>query len=352
MKKLLPLLLLAMPGLAEAQVASDGQNAAIRAETAQLAAAIVAVTPPAPSQPAPPRPAARRRPSMVGYVGDATIGSQVRIRFDFANEITAPDRAEFFYAKCGCYRGLPSSHPAFDPDAPGPGPGIASELDARQFMVQAEFAASDRVSVFGQLPLRWIEPRAFVSGFGTFAATNGISDLNAGVKIGLVSRPGDSALTLQLQVDAPTGDAGKGLGTNHWTFAPTLLYFQRVSDRVTVESQFGSVHPLDGSAGIPTNGPDKFAGTVLAYGIGASVELAPDSSVGIAPIVELFGWRVLDGFQTSTLGPADNTNIVNLKMGVRIGGRSRNSIYVGYGKALTDATWYDDIFRVEYRIGF
>jgi hypothetical protein len=30
----------------------------------------------------------------------------------------------------------------------------------------------------------------------------------------------------------------------------------------------------------------------------------------------------------------------------------RSSIYVGYGHALTDATWYDDIVRLEYRVGF
>jgi hypothetical protein len=44
---------------------------------------------------------------MVGYVEDATIESKVRLRFDSAFHDTAPDRAEFFYAKCGCYSGLP-----------------------------------------------------------------------------------------------------------------------------------------------------------------------------------------------------------------------------------------------------
>ena len=29
-----------------------------------------------------------------------------------------------------------------------------------------------------------------------------------------------------------------------------------------------------------------------------------------------------------------------------------SSIYFGYGKALTDAKWYDDIVRIEYRHGF
>jgi hypothetical protein len=333
------------------------QDVAIRAQTERLIAAGMTglrVDPAAVDQqqpPPPPPPAQRRRPSMVGYVGDATIGSQLRIRFDAAAEITAPDRAEFFYAKCGCYRGLPSDHPAFDPDAPGPGPGIASEIDARMLMIQAEFAAGDRVSVFGELPFRWTSPQSFVPGTGTFDDASGVGDFRAGLKFGLVANA-DQALTIQLQVDAPTGDAGKGLGTDHWTFSPTLLFFQRVSDRVTFESQFGTVHPIDSSAGIPTDGPDRFGGTVLSYGAGAAVELNPGARVTVAPVVELFGWHVVDGFQTSTLGPADGTDILNLKLGVRLGAGPRSSIYIGYGRALTDATWYHDIFRVEYRVGF
>lgn len=289
---------------------------------------------------------------MVGYVGDATIGSQVRVRFDAVSEITAPDRAEFFYGKCGCYRGLPSNHPAYDPDAPGPGPGIASDLDGRQLFVQAEYAALGRISFFGEVPMRWNRPQAFVAGTGSFDDSSGLSDLRGGVKVGLVSVEDSTQLTLQVQVDAPTGDAGKGLGTNHWSVSPTLLYFQRLTDRLVVESQVGAVRPLDGSAGIPTSGSDKFAGTVITYGAGASLELMPASAIGVAPVIELFGWRVVDGFQTSTLGPADGTNIVNLKAGVRIGGQSRNSVYAGFGKALTDDTWYGNIFRVEYRVGF
>lgn len=71
----------------------------------------------------------RRRPSMVGYIENADIGNKVRMRFDAGMGIKAPDRAEFFYAKCGCYRSLPAKDAAFDPDAPGPGPGVLTEAD-------------------------------------------------------------------------------------------------------------------------------------------------------------------------------------------------------------------------------
>ena len=79
-----------------------------------------------------------------------------------------------------------------------------------------------------------------------------------------------------------------------------------------------------------------------------------------APVIELVGWHVASGFQTIegpapdravTAPRADGTNIVNLKFGARIT-VDRGSFYVGYGHALTDATWYDDIVRFEYRFSF
>jgi hypothetical protein len=349
------LLLMLLPAVVAAQptgVLPGAERLAANAANATTAAEAGAAQPTERTPPPPPPPAVgRRRPSMVGYVGDASIGSQLRIRFDSGFENTAPDRAEFFYAKCGCYRGLPPDHPAYDPEAPGPGPGVASELDFRQLYIQAEYAIHGRASVYGELPIRWVLPQAFVAGTGAFGNATGLSDVRGGVKLALVASP-DQFLTVQLQADAPSGDAGKGLGTNHWSLSPTVLYFQRLGDRVALESQFGSVLPLDGSAGIPTNGSERFAGRVLTYGVGASVDLAPRSRVSVAPVLELFGWHVIDGFQTATLGPADGIDVVNLKVGARISAGERGSFYVGYGKALTDDTWYDDIVRLEYRFGF
>jgi hypothetical protein len=43
---------------------------------------------------------------------------------------------------------------------------------------------------------------------------------------------------------------------------------------------------------------------------------------------------------------------VNLKLGARTSFNDGGSVYVGFGWGLTDAIWYDKIFRVEYRAGF
>lgn len=149
-----------------------------------------------PPQPPPDPP--KRRPSMVGSINDASIQSQLRIRFDSAVDLDSPDRAEFFYPKCGCYRDLPTTHPAYDPEAPGPGPGIATEVNAQNLYAMAEYAVSDRLPVFGKLPIRWVQPQEFAAGSGSFDNHSGLSDLRAGVKLGLLASD-MSALTLQLQ---------------------------------------------------------------------------------------------------------------------------------------------------------
>ena len=70
-------------------------------------------------------------------------------------------------------------------------------------------------------------------------------------------------------------------------------------------------------------------------------------------MVELVGWRVLNGFQTAAIGDAGGQNIVNLKIGGRVIVDGRNSFYAGYGHALTSkAGWYDDILRLEFRVSF
>jgi Putative MetA-pathway of phenol degradation len=297
------------------------------------------------------RPELRRRPSMVGYIADSTLRSQIRIRFDAAYHVRVADRAEFFSGKCGCYRVFPVDHPAYDPNAAGPGPGILTDSNFEQLYIQGEYALVSRASVFAELPLRWLKPQTFAPGTGSFPAETGVSDLRFGVKASLFSSP-ERQVTFQFQAAAPTGDALKGLGTNHWSVEPTLLYAEQLSDRLRIEAQFGDVIPTGGSAGVPTNGAGKFSGSVLYYGVGPSYDLYSTDRVQVAPVVELVGWRVLDGFQTADLADASGINIVNLKVGGRVVYRGQNSIYVGYGHALTGTWWYRDILRFEYRLSF
>lgn len=301
----------------------------------------------------------RRRPSMVGYVNDSTIASQFRIRFDSGRHITSPDRAEFFYGKCGCYRGLPSNLNIFDPKAAGPGPGILSEGDFQQLYFMGEYAMMhNRGSVFVEVPLRWLKPDTFVPGTGSFAKQSGVSDLRFGTKLGLMSSDKGQA-TVQVQATTPTGDSKKGLGTGHSSIEPALLMSHHVNDKVGIEAQFGAVFPIGGSPGLPTASDDKFAGRVLYYGVGPSFDIYSSDTMRVAPVIELVGWRVLSGFRTVCDGAPcflkandPSGNIVNLKVGARIVAKGANSIYFGYGRHLTDEVWYEDIFRFEFRRSF
>jgi hypothetical protein len=298
---------------------------------------------------------------MVGYIENAIVGSHIRVRFDTAYDNALPDRAEFFYAKCSCYKGLAGIiQPAFDPDASGPGLGVPQTLNFQQLYVDAEYAIRPRFSVFAELPVRWLQPQGFkpIPPFPAFSNQSGIGDIRAGFKAALVASD-EQDVTVQLHAFFPSGDGSKGMGTDHGSIQPALLYHQRLAPRGALESQIGVLFPTSGNAGVPTASSDKFSGKVIFYGIGPSYEVYSGRHVRFSPVVELVGWHVLDGFQTEPGGPllgasrdVSGTNIVNIKFGARTTFDDRSSFYVGYGRALTDAKWYEDILRLEYRYSF
>jgi hypothetical protein len=362
------LLVLFLPLVAVAQEPADSTTVAqgltaLRLPTIDFAAAdqLAALAPRAFAQPQPrrapqPRPAdtgSRRRPSMVGYIEDAGIHSQIRLRFDAGFGNTAPDRAEFFYAKCGCFKTWPV--PYIDPEAPGPGGAIPTELNFQQFYSFGEIAVRDRFSLFAELPVRALQPDGFITARPPWPDRVGVSDLRFGAKAALLADD-SRTVTFQLRASAPTGDASKGMGTHNFSLEPALLYHQDITERFGLEAQIGDSHPFDGSRG-PTTDSADFSGDVFFYGIGPSFDLVTTDRVRFTPVFELVGWRVLGGFQTdcralACFGDAKGINVVNVKVGARTTVANRNSIYVGMGWGLTDEVWYDKLFRLEYRLGF
>ena len=298
--------------------------------------------------------------SMVGYVDDAIVGSQVRLRFDAGFHNNAPDRAEFFYAQ---YAGLN-----------GPGPNsLVADLNFQQLYLRAEYAPTQRFSLFTEIPLRWIQPQLIVANLNpstTLTNEGGISDVAAGFKLAAIASP-NQYLTFQFQAYFPSGDASSGLGTGHYNVEPALLYYQRLSSRSAVEAEVGDSHPIGGSSCLNpcqsnnATGPGSqgFAGDVFFYGLGPSYAVYRSDHVLIAPVIELVGWRVLGGLETVCVPSvqdcsgqnavsADGTNIVNLKAGVRAMAGAHSSFYVGYGHQLTHDFWYKEIVRAEYRYTF
>jgi Putative MetA-pathway of phenol degradation len=298
--------------------------------------------------------------SPTGYVEDAAVGTQVRFRFDAGFGMTAPDRAEFFYGKCGCYRSLGS--PPKDANAPGPDsptfkPVIVTKLRFQEAHVNFEYGFTRRFSLFADAAARSIQPQSSISPLTTIIIPNpfdtqtGAGDFQAGFKFALLaSREG--YLTLQLRTYFPTGDASSGLGTSHYAIEPTVLFTRKVAPDTTLSGQFGVWHPIQGSnaSGASADTTQSFAGNVLEYGFGAGHRFLLAENLRVTPVVELVGWSVRSGYVTLISGPASasGNNIVNAKLGARIFVERHNSIYVGVGRQLSHVGWYRDFLRVEY----
>lgn len=290
--------------------------------------------------------------SDVGYIDQAIVGTHIRIRYDSGFGIDRPDRAEFFYAKCGCYR------PDLDPNAPGPVPSnpqppgrvVETEIDYVDIRAYVEYAFGRRFSWFGEVPFRYIRPKVNASAFG-------IGDVQTGVKFAAIASE-NRYVTMQFRTYVSTGDPFRGLGTDHVSVEPALLYLEKVTDRLTLESELAYWHPTFGSSTLGVNGPSeppppgRFSSDVIRYGIGLSYKSS--SRLTLSPVVELVGWHVRDGFETRSIDgfpdpprigePSGGKTILNLKAGVRVG-----PVYVGYGHALTNDIWYEQILRIEYR---
>ena len=125
--------------------------------------------------------------------------------------------------------------------APHGGPAIRSscghlraqtgaEDSGCSFVGQAEAhgCVLHRFSGFVEIPVRWID---FDNRLDTRVDLGnnpaGLSDVNFGAKYAVVAEH-DQYLTLQLRTFAPSGDSHRGLGTDHWSLEPAVLFYQKL----------------------------------------------------------------------------------------------------------------------------
>jgi hypothetical protein len=171
--------------------------------------------------------------------------------------------------------------------------------------------------------------------------------MNAGFKVALL-RDEDTALTFQLRSYFPTGNPERGLGTNHFSQEPALLLYQRLDERLAVEGELRCWLPLGGTG---------FAGDIIRYGVGVHYDVYRTCDLKIAPVAELVGWTVLSGRESVLLPSglaevqsAAGDTIVNVKIGCRFKIQEWGDLYVGYGRALTGDRWYENTYRIEFRL--
>jgi hypothetical protein len=276
--------------------------------------------------------------STVGYVDSAIPGDQVRFRFETAYDNTAPSRGEFFYARS----------PNF------PRQRAESKVDYQEFSAYVEKALSEQVSVFGQVPYRFINPTVDQN-------ANGFSDINFGVKWAFY-RDDSTLFSFQLRGYAPTGNGDLGLGTSHFSLEPALLGFSQLTDQLRTEGEVRLLVPITSTpavAGAVSGGSSDFASTVLRLGVGLSYDVYQGEQFTVTPVAEAVTWVFLNGKKTlDTLNgtgvdvSAAGDTVVNLKFGARFKWNDVGDLYVGYGRSVTGERLYRDIYRVELRFPF
>jgi hypothetical protein len=186
--------------------------------------------------------------------------------------------------------------------------------------------------------------------------------MQVGFKRALLSSP-YNYLTFQFRTYIPTGDAHRGLGTDHVSLEPELLYYKQLDDRMSLEAELRDWIAISPSSGAGTGFKQDFGGNVVRYGLGLAYDVFKCEQCGrkISPVVEVVGWTVLDGLAsrsvdgtgaTALVKDATGDTIVNLKAGTRVYFSRCDSFYAGYGRALTGDAWYEDIVRLEYRRTF
>ena len=271
-----------------------------------------------------------------GYIDNAAPVTMARIRFESAYDNNRPDRGEFFYAKCGCF---------MTPDAHGV-PQPEKNIDYQELSAYAEYAFTNRFSLFFNLPIRFLNP-------DVNANATGLSDVSFGGKYAFIYNQ-RRIVSLQVLFQAPSGSTSNGLGNGNWWIEPGLLYLEQLSQNWQLFGQLSFQAPIGTKS--------DFTGNLIQYGLGTSYVVAQGRWGYVAPVVEMVGWTVLSGKEldpdTLTAVAAHGDTIVNAKFGLRIGlgcptlgspYPTRSDLYVGYGRALTGEVFYKDLFRLEYR---
>ncbi|MCA9258940.1 MAG: hypothetical protein KDA61_07060 [Planctomycetales bacterium] len=255
--------------------------------------------------------------------------NQQRFRWDFAEDLNQPDRAEFFWARADG-----------NGAGPNPNPQIAFRgVDYDELTHYVE-AAQGAVGVWFEYSYRSLDAdgRHF-AGFG---------DMTTGAKTLLF----DTELmqfAFQMKTFIPQGSPGKGLGTGHVSLEPGFVWGLRLSDRAFMQAELNEWIPLGGN--------DVYAGALLRYNVALNRELFRlPSGVLIMGVGELNGWRFQDGmFTDPTLGalrPASGDTYLNTGGGVRMYFCDRADFGVSGSFAITDEAWAQSTVRTEIRFRY
>ena len=191
-----------------------------------------------------------------------------RIRYDYGENLTQPDRAEFFWARTGTGGGAGVA--GFN--AKGP-PKPETSLHYDELSLYQEIAAGG-FGFFIEEPYRSVYPDVndHDANFG---------DLNLGTKSLLV----DCELlqvAFQFRTYIPTGNSRNGIGTGHASLEPALLASLKLTPTTYLQSQLAEW--------IPIGGDQDYQGATIHYHFSVNHSWFKRGALEVISTGEANGW--------------------------------------------------------------
>jgi hypothetical protein len=292
----------------------------------------------------------------------------MRLRWDSGFNFKNPDRAEYFLAR----ERVNQLEPAGPCTRHGFGKGldcIPSRLDYQDLSLYTE-GASGGFGAFVEIPYREIEPVTSAISPNVCCTRSNFADLTVGTKSLLMDNQ-LMQLTFQFKTFIPTGDFTKGLGTNHVSLEPALLFTVRWTAETYIQGQL--------AYWIPIAGDDLYQGNIFHLHFSLNHVLwRPLSNVYVVGTAEFNEWSVLGGNYTKTdflvvpppssggfpsltqmrggnAGPVPvsaTTGMFSLGPGVRLFFCDNVDLGVGSAFSVTGDHWAEELIRVEFRWRF
>jgi hypothetical protein len=258
------------------------------------------------------------------FTPSARTGTYTRLRWDNGQDVTTPDRSEFFWAA------IKTKGPA-KPE---------TRVNYNELSLYAEVGTS-RFSFFVDTPYRSLDG-AVNGGAGAFG------DISLGTKAMLL----DSELlqyTFQFKTTLPSGNASDGTGTGHVSLEPSLIWTMKLFPELYWQSQLAYWIPIGATPG--------FSGGVLEYNNSLNMVLCrPLKDTAFMGTIETSGYTFTAGsFTDPTTGmklSGNNTTYFGIGPGFRLA--IANKIDFGFGVefAATQDHFAQQLYRTEFRWRF
>lgn len=266
------------------------------------------------------------------WIDSARPQTRTRFGWDYGNSMMLADRAEYFWARVG---GFGPPHPV----APGVAPLIVPQFDYHELSMYTEVGKGG-FSFFTTLPYRSL----YLDEFGHQA---GFADMRIGTK-SLVHDSRLLQIAFQMTTHIPSGVARKGLGTQHVSLEPALLFGLRLSRYNFLQAQVAQW--------IPIAGDHDYAGALARWGVSWNhLAWSYDAGTQMTTSLEAFGWSFQDGAYTDPiLGQqrANDETYVYIGPGCRLLFCNKWEFGVGGAFALTERHFAQSLIRSELTMRF